>query len=379
MPSPTVAPVYDADSHLMELPGWLEQFADPGIAERIRPLALGRAGALAEQAVADAEARAAAGATTTFAEEGLWSRKGWHAYGAFDAAERSRVVDALGFDAQLVFSTFAPTQYLGDDVDLTFGGTRAHNRAMAAFCADDPRLLAVAFVPWGPAELVREAVTEAVASGCRAVHLPSRPARHEVGPTHPDHDAMWATLAEAQVPFVVHVGGAGRLIPREFHDNGRPVTDFLGGGENLRAKDYMAVAHMPEVFLASLILDGVLERHPALRGGSIEQGAMWAVPWLRRLDLAQRSFGRSEAVLRELPERPSDYVRDRIFVTPFPGEPVGWLTEQLGDRMLCFSSDYPHPEGTKDPVGRFEATMDGMDAAARRRFYSENFATMMGL
>jgi len=52
-------------------------------------------------------------------------------------------------------------------------------------------------------------------------------------------------------------------------------------------------------------------------------------------------------------------VQDRLFVTPFPGEPVGWITEQVGDRMLCFSSDYPHPEGTRDPVGRFEATMTG--------------------
>ena len=140
----------------------------------------------------------------------------------------------------------------------------------------------------------------------------------------------------------------------------------------------MAISQMPEVFLASLIFDGILERFPALRGGCIEQGAMWLVPWLRRLDLAQASFGRNEPTLRDLPMRPSEYVRDRIFVTPFPGEPVGWITEQIGDRALCFSSDYPHPEGTRDPIGRFEATMDGLDDTQRERFYSGNFATMMG-
>ena len=47
----------DADSHLMELPGWLEPYADPDIRDRIRPLALGGAGALADDAVAAAQRR----------------------------------------------------------------------------------------------------------------------------------------------------------------------------------------------------------------------------------------------------------------------------------------------------------------------------------
>ena len=368
---------FDADSHLMELPGWLEGYADPDVRTRIRPLALGGAGAMAEAAVADAQRRRE-DPDGVLDNADLLGRKGWHAAGAFDATERSQVLDRLGFDAQLVFSTFAPTQYLGDDMELVFGGTRAHNRAMADFCSQDARLLAVAFVPWGPPELVHQAVVEALDLGCRAVHFPSRPARRAPAPSHPDHHPTWATLAERDVPFVVHVGGAGRLVPREFHDNGMPVTDFLGGGENIRAKDYMAISQMPELFLASLIFDGILERFPTLRGGCIEQGAMWLVPWLRRLDLAQASFGRNEPQLRDLPMRPSEYVRDRIFVTPFPGEPVGWITEQVGDGILCFSSDYPHPEGTRDPIGRFEATMTDLDDVQRDRFYSGNFAALMG-
>ena len=49
--------VYDADSHLMELPDWLESYADPDIRDRLRPLYLGGAGALADKAVAEASAR----------------------------------------------------------------------------------------------------------------------------------------------------------------------------------------------------------------------------------------------------------------------------------------------------------------------------------
>ena len=47
----------DADSHVMELPGWLESYADPAIRDRLRPLQLGGAGALADRAVADAQRR----------------------------------------------------------------------------------------------------------------------------------------------------------------------------------------------------------------------------------------------------------------------------------------------------------------------------------
>jgi predicted TIM-barrel fold metal-dependent hydrolase len=58
---------------------------------------------------------------------------------------------------------------------------------------------------------------------------------------------------------------------------------------------------------------------------------------------------------------------------------VGAIIEQAGEDLLLFSSDYPHPEGTRDPLGRFEATMDGVPDAARDAFYSGNFADLMGL
>src|SRR5690242_14331107 len=121
--------IYDADSHIMELPDWLPAYADPSIRDRIRPLYLGGAGKLASDAVAKADARRGDEAAALALEAELMTKKGWHALGAFDAAERSRALDLLGFDSQLVFATFAATQYAGDDAELLDGGLRAHNRA----------------------------------------------------------------------------------------------------------------------------------------------------------------------------------------------------------------------------------------------------------
>jgi predicted TIM-barrel fold metal-dependent hydrolase len=293
--------------------------------------------------------------------------------------ERSRALDLLGFDKQLVFSTFAPTQFLGDDLELLYGGTRAHNRAMAEFCADDERLIAVGFVPLQDPTRAAEAVDEALAFGCGAILVPSHPPRTH-SPTHPDLDGVWARLQDAAVPLTLHVGGGGRPLRPSFHENGRPKpTDFLGGGENIRSKDYMVLHNPPEVFIAAMILDGVFEKFPRLMCGVIEQGALWVPALMRRIDIAQATFKKSEPLLATLPLKASDYIRRQVRFTPFPTEPVAWLIEQAGEELFLFSSDYPHPEGTKDPLGRFEDNLAGVLDDAKDRFYSKNFAELFSL
>jgi predicted TIM-barrel fold metal-dependent hydrolase len=368
----------DADSHLMELHDWLPRYADPGIRERIRPLYLGGAGGLAEQAVCDAAARRGDPAAARALEDKLMQAKGWSALGAFDPSERSRALDLLGFAQQLVFSTFAPTQFLGDDLELLYGGTRAHNRAIADFCSDDERMIAAAFVPWADPERTRCEAEEAIRLGCGAILVPSHPPRDK-SPFHPDYHPFWRVLEDANVPFMLHVGGGGRPLRPSFHLNGKPkTTDFLGGGENIRAKDYMSLHNPPEIFLSCMVLDGVFDAFPRLRGGCIEQGAMWVVPWLARLDQAQQMFQKTEPALRELSQRPSELVRGHLWFTPFPTEPVGWMIENAGADLFLFSSDYPHPEGGRNPLGRFEASLASISNDAKERFYAQNFAAMMG-
>jgi predicted TIM-barrel fold metal-dependent hydrolase len=368
---------YDADSHFMELGDWLVRYADPAVRDRIRPLYLGGAGALAEQAVADAEARRGDPDAASALETQLMRAKGWSALGAFDPDERSRALDLLGFERQLVFTTFAATQFVDEDLELLYGGTRAHNRGIAEFCARDERLIAVGFAPLTDPELALAAVDEAIDLGCRAILVPSVPPRDK-SPTHPDFNPIWARLQETGIPFMLHVGGGGRPLRRAFHENGKPpTTDFLGGGENVRSKDFMVLYQPPETFLSCMVLDGVFETFPGLRGGCIEQGAMWVVPWLRRLDIAQDTFARTEPALH-LPLRASEYVHRQLKFTPFSTEPVGWMIEEAGDDLFLFSSDYPHPEGGRDPLGRFEDSLTGTDESARDRFYARNFAEMMG-
>jgi predicted TIM-barrel fold metal-dependent hydrolase len=54
------------------------------------------------------------------------------------------------------------------------------------------------------------------------------------------------------------------------------------------------------------------------------------------------------------------------------------MIEQAGDDLFLFSSDYPHPEGGRDPLGRFESSLSDVSDASKQRFYADNFAAMMG-
>jgi len=368
--------VLDADSHVMELADFLDDFIDPEYSGRLKRQQMEAMARVIEEAVTKAEARRSQAEERALAEQRLMEDKGWKALGAFDPKERSDVLGLLGFEGQMIFGTFAASMFTGKDVDLLYAGSSAKNRAMARFCSVDKRLHAVAFVPLVDPPRAVELATEAIEAGCSAVMVPST-AAGERSPTHPELDGFWGVLSEANAPFVLHVGGGGRLLDPAFHNNGMPVTDHLGGENNVRSKDFLAINHSPALFLGVLIYDGLFDRFPKLRGGCMEQGAGWLVSWMRLLDMGANDFRRTEEPLRKLSLSPSDYVRRNLKFTPFAGEPVAWMIEQCGSELFMFSTDFPHPEGGNDPLGRFEEGLTGASEEARRRFFHDNMYELL--
>ena len=59
--------------------------------------------------------------------------------------------------------------------------------------------------------------------------------------------------------------------------------------------------------------------------------------------------------------------------TPFVFEEVGAFIDQSNPDLYLFSSDYPHIEGGRNPIGRFESTLGERGGDIRDKFYSENF------
>ncbi|MCH6562017.1 MAG: amidohydrolase family protein [Deltaproteobacteria bacterium] len=373
---------HDADSHVMETPDWLLPYADPGIRERMQPLYVSTVKPGEESFIDELRRRHAEPEYRAREEAEIMLRKNWRATGSFIKEDRSRALDLLGFSSQLVFNTFAnrPLQQAehGEDVEFAYGFARAHNRALVDFCSLDKRLLPTGYVPLRDFERAAAMAHEAIEMGCKALLIASAcPRGHS--PSHVGLDVVWAQAQEADLPILLHVSGGGQLLDPNYFVNGLPpVPDFHGGAENFRSVDYMAIPFPPMQTLATMIIDGVFDRFPRLRCGVIEQGASWLPGWMRQLDSALDAFYKNEVRLQQLSLRPSEFIRRQIRVTPYPSEDVGWIISQAGEELCLFSSDYPHVEGGRHPLKRFEATTAALSERAKQRFYCDNFVDLMG-
>ena len=385
--------VHDADSHVLETPGWLLDHVDPDLRPRLAPLWMRGLGPFAEGAAAKMDAACADPEQRADLEEHLLDRKNWWALGATRPTERSAALDLLGFSSQLVFSTHSSRTMLApsgpgfdgseadplarlDDPDLVYGLVRAHNRALASFCSTDPRLLAVGWLRLDdPSRAVHEAV-HALDLGCAALEIPSYP----LGPcslTHPALDPIYSLLEEAGRPLIFHLGSGGEIPNHVFRNNGRPEpVDPRGNADRMRPLRSVGLVGPVEMALAALILDGVLEDHPRLAVGVIEHGSVWVPGFMRRLDLAvdlDRQMRSNEMQVGDLPMPPSEYVLRQVRFTPFPAEPLEWVIEQSDPRLYLFSTDYPHAEGGTDPYGEFNRALAAFDDVVQDQFFRRNF------
>ena len=372
--------IHDADAHVFEPPNWITPYID----DRARDAVTSFLKVQREPAAKfEAKLRERQADPTLRARDGdeVLLRKGFDGIGAFIAEDRPAALDLLGFASQLVFTT----AYLGSltiadrgkDPELAYGLARAHNRGMVDFCSVDRRLLPVCYVPLSDVDRAAPFAAEAIDQGAAALMLASAcPRGHS--PSHVGLDGLWALAQEAGVPVVFHVGG-GEVMNPTYKENGLPaVPDFTGGDGNFTSVSYMYIATSPMQTMATLIIDGVLDRFPDLRFGVIEQGAAWVPGWMRAMDSAADAFRKNEERLQKLSLKPSEFVQRQVRVTPYPHEPAGWIAENTGPTVCMFSSDYPHTEGGRNPLKRFDQSMAGTSEEVRHRFYWDNFADLMG-
>jgi predicted TIM-barrel fold metal-dependent hydrolase len=373
---------YDADSHIMELPDFLKSYADPSLRDEIPEVSYS-ASLVTDEEVAVIVAQGGRHSDAHRADLiGLGDRlietsKEIQALGAFDAADRSTALDMLGFKRQLVFAThsvampFSPSSKI--EPRLRYGAARAHNRHMAAFCADDDRLLGVAIVPLDDPAMALAEAAWAIDDGLAAIWVPHRPCGDR-SPGHVEFDPFWALLEETGTPFLLHVGGSPLQLAKAWINNGRPpARDWMGGGENLRTKDAAVLHQGPETFISMMVIDGVLERFRRLRGASVELGAGWTPALLERLDWVAKNWSRVDQALAAFTRKPSEQIAEQMAFTPFVFEDVGALIDRSGSGLYLFSSDYPHVEGGRDPIARFERSLADRGEETRDRFYAENF------
>lgn len=361
----------------MEWTSFLTDHAPAGVASRLPPIRGGLTGLDLDTPGPTEEERAG-----LVALGGDVIRRGpkWHrALGAMDPADRSVALDQLGFERQVVYTSLCSFLFSIDDPALRYAAYGAHNRAVAAFCEHDRRLSGVAMCDLDDPDEGLRVLDAALEMGLGQVWIPARaPGRRSPG--HPRHDGFWERLSAGGTPFVLHVGSAPLSIDAEWTDDGDTAAEGqpqAPRAEIIGSKDLMVVYQPFERFLSTLVLDGVLERFPLLRGGAIEVGAGWVPDMIRRLDHAVTIWSRSERRLAAFQRLPSEQAGQQLRFTPYPFEDVGLLSGTSDPRLYMFSSDYPHAEGGHDPVRRFDASLAEHGAAVFQGFYHDNAASWL--
>jgi predicted TIM-barrel fold metal-dependent hydrolase len=110
----------------------------------------------------------------------------------------------------------------------------------------------------------------------------------------------------------------------------------------------------------------------------IEGGVGWMPPLVWRMD---RLFEAMRDEVPELRRRPSEYVRDHVWLTTQPveepdqPEQLIQVFDRIGWDRLLFATDYPHWD-YDDPARAFPTSLP---AGGREQVYSANARALYGL
>lgn len=298
-----------------------------------------------------------------------------------DRAARLAWLEEQGVEATMLFPTLGVgVEYqLSKDPAVLCANLTSFNRWLEEDWGygSDGRLFGVPLLSlidlnWAVGELER-----VIERGARAVHLKPGPVGGEFSPADPRFDPFWARCQEAGIFVAFHIGNCGYTdqfssrwseVPEPAHHRLSPfqrVTSFM----ERPISDTMC----------ALVTHNLFGRFPSLTVASIEHGAEWVEPLLRKMDRAARVCGDRDWPFGGGVGRPSEVFKQHVKVAPFPEEDVTRVAAVLGAANVLGGSDWPHPEGSVDAMGLVDSMGKDLDPVSRRLILRENTARLLGM
>jgi predicted TIM-barrel fold metal-dependent hydrolase len=284
-------------------------------------------------------------------------------------AVRLRWLDEQGIDVQNVITGTGYTLVRAiREPDLGMEALEAVNTWMSDhLSSSDGRLMPTACLRFEDLDWVIGELTRMRSRGCRTFLLPSEPTG-DVPPNHPDYDRLWSAVVDLGMIPVVHVG----LSPAIYH----PAWANTDDPALIRIISVLQPEQQALVMLNAMVFGGVFGRHPDLTLVFAEHGIDWFAPAAVRMDfLATPSLSPLLVGEYTLPLTPLEYVRRNVRLTPLPVEHQSPLaTLEMLPEVPIFSSDYPHMEGSGDPMGHYDKELAPLAPEAKASFLGDNLA-----
>jgi len=291
-------------------------------------------------------------------------------FGSMDPDERLKVLDAEHIDAAVLYTTVGLLWEAElEDVDLSQAYTRAYNRWICEFCSGSDRLVATAHLSLGDPVAAARELERAVNDGARGAYV--APFTHDGRPLgHPDNDPVFAAAQDLDVPFAIHP---------TFEPQWTKGARF-GTWENVKQLRLLAsvtASNGVREQFTTLFDYGVFDKFPQLKVIVLESGGGWIGYWLDRIDAV---YGHTFIGTRvPLEHKPSDYFRDRIWISCDPDErTIPALAERFGDRFL-WASDFPHADHTPEYINDLDELVESFPAPRRKAFLGDNARSLFGI
>ena len=220
----------------------------------------------------------------------------------------------------------------------------------------DPRLRASILLPMQNPELAVHEI-DRLAGDTRFVQVLSL----VMGDALAGDRRYWPVYQAAErhgLPVALHAGSTFRSAPT------------YSGWPSHQVEDYIANSTAFENVLISFIAEGVFQKFPGLKLVCSEAGFSWVPTLLWRANKEWRGV-RAEVPWLDRP--PAEIVRQHVRFTLHPvdapdADTLNRTIEHIGsDRVLLFSTDYPHWH-----FDGAEALPDGLDDATMRRMLVDN-------
>ncbi len=281
--------------------------------------------------------------------------------GGFDPAARLRDMDLDGIDVAVLYPSIGLNFWAVEDAAAAVALARAYNDWLSDYCATDRRrLFGAAMLPFQDPEAAAAELRRAAGelSFHAAFVRPNPCCGRHIG--DPVFEPVWTAAEESGVTIGVHEGSSNTIRT-------------LGTDRYFNPLLLHAMSHAFEQMLAcaTLMITGVMERHPQLRFAFLESGGAWAPYWLWRLDEQVRGFGRYAP---EMKLKPSEYFRRQCWIA-FEGDEdtLPALLPHLGEERVVWGSDYPHHDATfPGAVRKLRGLIAPLSPAARRRILGAN-------